>query len=128
MSNFTLKFFLKCSCYCTVEEMMRKEEIEGVIRMSPQFPFLGACQPWERKRGGQGCESLRGMGSGILLVMYYTPRALGKGVGGVQLWVCANIVTVPKRWALETTPLYLWESRLWENQIQVCRLATGRNA
>lgn len=35
--------------------------------------------------GEQGCESLRGMGSGILLVMYYTPRALGKGVGGVQL-------------------------------------------
>lgn len=42
------------------------------------------------KEGGQGCESLRGMGSGILLVMYYTPRPLGKGVGGVQLWVCAN--------------------------------------
>lgn len=55
MSNFTLNFFFfKCSCYRTVEEMMRKEEIEGVIRMSPQFPFLGACQPWEKKRGGRG--------------------------------------------------------------------------
>lgn len=35
--------------------------------------------------GEQGCESLRGMGSGILLVMYDTPMALGKGVGVVQL-------------------------------------------
>lgn len=33
-------------------------------------------------RGGLGCESLRGMGSGILGVMYYTPLGLGKGVGG----------------------------------------------
>lgn len=32
--------------------------------------------------GGLGCESLRGMGSGILGVMYYTPLGLGKGVGG----------------------------------------------
>lgn len=31
---------------------------------------------------GPGCESLRGMGSGILGVMYYTPLGLGKGVGG----------------------------------------------
>lgn len=35
--------------------------------------------------GEQGCESLRGMGSGILFVMYYTAMALGKGVGDVQL-------------------------------------------
>lgn len=56
MSNFTLKifFFLNVHATGTVEEMMRKAEIEGVIRMSPQFPFLGACQPWERKRGGRG--------------------------------------------------------------------------
>lgn len=33
--------------------------------------FREPCQqPWEGGIGGQGCESLRGMGSGILFVMY----------------------------------------------------------
>lgn len=47
------------------------------------IPFSGSMPAMGGRE--QGCESLRGMGSGILLVMYYTPRALGKGVGGVQL-------------------------------------------
>jgi len=29
----------------------------------------------------------------------------GKRGGGCSAWVCANIVTVPKRWVLGTTPL-----------------------
>lgn len=82
--------------------MGKVEEMERVIRMSPKSPFLGGMPA--AGGGEQGCETLRGMGSGILLVMYYTPRALGKGVGG-SAWVCANIVTVPKRWVLGTTPL-----------------------
>lgn len=120
---FFLMFMLP---YCRGNDEKRRDW-RSHTHVTP-IPISGGMPAMGEKEGGQGCESLRGMGSGILLVMYYTPRALGKGVGGVQLWVCANIVTVPKRWALETTPLYLWESRLWENQIQVCRLATGRNA
>lgn len=49
------------------------------------LPFSGGLPALGGRRRELGCESLRGMGSGILLVMYYTPRALGKGVGGVQL-------------------------------------------
>lgn len=40
---------------------------------------------------GRGCESLRGMGSGILLVMYYSLGGLGKGVG----WVVVRLGCVP---------------------------------
>lgn len=60
-----------------VEEMERSHTHVTPILFSGGMPAVGG--------GEQGCESLRGMGSGILLVMYYTPRALGKGVGGAQL-------------------------------------------
>lgn len=76
----------------------------------------GAHHPW--KEGEQGCESLRGMESGILLVMYYT-HSPGKRGGGCSVWVFANVVTVPKYWGLATTPL---TTALWENlhQIVLC--------
>lgn len=46
-------------------------------------PLFGGLASGGRCGGGApGCESLRGMGSGILGVMYYTPLSLGKGVGG----------------------------------------------
>lgn len=75
--------------------------VETMERVKCVSSFQGGWwQPWRggRRRRGCGCESLRGMGSGILLVMYYTLGGLGKGVGvgGGSAWVRANIVTVPK--------------------------------
>lgn len=58
----------------------------------PQSPFEGARLPHQ---GRGGVKSLRGMGSGILLVMYYTPRTLGKGVCGWAGGVGVQLGPVP---------------------------------
>ena len=60
-----------------VEEMEKSHTHVTPIPFSGGMPAVGVRE--------QGCESLRGMGSGSSVVMYYTLRALGKGVGGVQL-------------------------------------------
>lgn len=88
-----------------VEEMEKSHRHVTPILFSGGMPVVGGGRGLQ---GYQGCESLRGMGSGILLVMYNTFRTLGKGGfrglwwRGGSVWVCANIVTVPKRRVLET--------------------------
>lgn len=76
--------------------------------------------PWRERGGGcegRGCESLRGMGSGILLVMYYILRGLGKGVGvGVfGLTVCQHSHCAKAGVGAGVGPL-LSSTDLWENQ------------
>ena len=75
--------------------------------------------PW-REWGGAGvwgCESLGGMGSGILLVMYYTLRGLGKGVGvGVLgLSACQHSHCAKAGVGAGVRPLFS-PADLWENQ------------
>ena len=66
-----------CGENCLMEKLEMMERVKCML-------LVGALwHPW-REWGGAGvwgCESLGGMGSGILLVMYYTLRGLGKGVG-----------------------------------------------
>lgn len=80
--------------------------------MAPMEGAGGGCE-------GRGCESLRGMGSGILLVMYYILRGLGKGVGvGVGVFgltVCQHSHCAKAGVGAGVGPL-LSSTDLWENQ------------
>lgn len=96
-------------------------KVERMERVKCMSSFWGVCHPW-KERGGcgrPGCESLRGMGSGILLVMYYTLRGLGKGVGvgvGVLgLSACQHSQCAKAGVGAGVGPL-LSSTDLWENQ------------
>lgn len=95
-------------------------KVEMIERVKCMSSFWGGMAPMEGVRGscgGRGCESLRGMGSGILLVMYYTLRGLGKGVGvGVfGLSACQHSHCAKAGVGAGVGPL-LSSTDLWENQ------------
>lgn len=81
------------------------EERERVIRMSPQSPFQGACQPWEWGAGVWGVWRFERNGKWDFVGNVLHSQGPGKRGGGCSAWVCANIVTVPKCLVLGTTPL-----------------------
>ena len=70
--------------------------------MSPQSSFQGACQPWEE---GSRVWKFERNGKWDFVSNVLHSQGPGKRGGGCSAWARANIVSVPKRWVLGTTPL-----------------------